>query len=81
MGTSYDCIDPRAHTLNAKGRALENRLLLRDTLDAVGFDDYVNEWWHFTLRDERYPDRYFDFPVAREEVSDATPRAALNRPR
>ena len=67
MGTSYDCIDPRAHTLNAKGRALENRLLLRDTLDEVGFDDYTNEWWHFTLRNERYPDRYFNFPV---KVSD-----------
>jgi D-alanyl-D-alanine dipeptidase len=78
MGTSYDCIDPRAHTLNSKGRARKNRLLLRDTLDAVGFDDYVNEWWHFTLRNERYPDRYFDFPV---QVSDATPGAALNRPR
>ena len=67
MGTSYDCIDPRAHTLTAKGRALENRLLLRDTLDEVGFDDYANEWWHFTLRNERYPDRYFNFPV---KVSD-----------
>ncbi|MBR5902196.1 peptidase M15, partial [bacterium] len=22
-----------------------------------------NEWWHFTLRDEPYPDTYFDFPV------------------
>jgi zinc D-Ala-D-Ala dipeptidase len=65
MGTSYDCFDPRAHTVNAKGRARGNRLLLRDTLDEVGFDDYANEWWHFTLRDERYPDRYFDFPVTR----------------
>ena len=68
MGTSYDCFDTRAHTDNAKGRARENRLLLRDTLDAVGFDDYANEWWHFTLRDERYPDRYFDFPVARSAL-------------
>ena len=68
MGTSYDCIDPRAHTLNSKGRARRNRLLLRDTLDAVGFDDYVNEWWHFTLRNERYPDRYFDFPVERRAL-------------
>jgi zinc D-Ala-D-Ala dipeptidase len=68
MGTSYDCFDTRAHTLNAKGRARENRLLLRDTLDEVGFDDYANEWWHFTLRNERYPDRYFDFPVARRAL-------------
>jgi D-alanyl-D-alanine dipeptidase len=67
MGTGYDCIDPRAHTLDSRitGRPHRNRLLLRDTLDEVGFDDYANEWWHFTLRGERYPDRYFDFPVAR----------------
>jgi zinc D-Ala-D-Ala dipeptidase len=24
---------------------------------------YNKEWWHFTLRDEPFPDRYFDFPV------------------
>jgi zinc D-Ala-D-Ala dipeptidase len=70
MGTGYDCIDPRAHTLDSRitGRAHRNRLLLRDTLDAAGFDDYANEWWHFTLRGERYPDRYFDFPVARKSL-------------
>ena len=33
------------------------------TMDRAGFEPYDNEWWHFTLRDERYPDRYFDFPV------------------
>jgi zinc D-Ala-D-Ala dipeptidase len=71
MGTAYDCFDPRAHTLDPriKGRAHRNRLLLRDTLDAAGFDDYANEWWHFTLRGERYPDRYFDFPVARRALN------------
>lgn len=21
------------------------------------------EWWHFTLENEPYPDTYFDFPV------------------
>ena len=70
MGTGYDCIDPRAHTLDSRitGRAHRNRLLLRDTLDAAGFDDYANEWWHFTLRGERYPDRSFDFPVARKSL-------------
>ena len=47
-------------------------------MDRAGFAPYDKEWWHFTLRRERYPDRYFDFPV---EVSDSTPRAALNRPR
>jgi zinc D-Ala-D-Ala dipeptidase len=68
MGTGYDCMDPRAHTLNSAGRVRKNRLLLRDTLDAAGFDDYANEWWHFTLRGEPYPGRYFNFPVARKSL-------------
>jgi D-alanyl-D-alanine dipeptidase len=78
MGTSYDCFDTRSHTFNSRGNIRENRLLLRRTMDRAGFAPYDNEWWHFTLRNERYPDRYFDFPV---EVSDSTPRAALNRSR
>ena len=56
-----------AATRSAAARA-SNRLLLRRTMDRAGFAPYDNEWWHFTLRNERYPDRYFDFPV---EVSDA----------
>ena len=78
MGTSYDCFDSRSHTFSSRGRTRENRLLLRRTLDRAGFAPYDNEWWHFTLRKERYPDRYFDFPV---EVSEPTPRAASNRQR
>ncbi len=70
MGTSYDCFDPRAHTLDSRieGRARRNRLLLKRTMEAVGFEPYANEWWHFTLRNERYPDRSFDFPVSRESL-------------
>ena len=25
------------------------------------------EWWHFTLKDEPYPDTYFDFPVKQSQ--------------
>ncbi|HFN2271877.1 TPA: M15 family metallopeptidase, partial [Enterococcus faecium] len=24
---------------------------------------YSLEWWHYVLRDEPYPNSYFDFPV------------------
>ena len=24
---------------------------------------YPEEWWHYTLADEPYPETYFDFPV------------------
>jgi len=28
-----------------------------------GFRNYRKEWWHFTLRNEPFAARYFDFPV------------------
>jgi D-alanyl-D-alanine dipeptidase len=70
MGTGYDCMDPRAHTFHPaiRGRARHNRLLLRRTMEEAGFAPYDNEWWHFTLRREPYPERYFDFPVAHDSV-------------
>jgi zinc D-Ala-D-Ala dipeptidase len=70
MGTSYDCFDTRSHTFDARirARARKNRLLLKRTMDDAGFQYYANEWWHFTLRDERYPERYFDFPVSRRSL-------------
>jgi D-alanyl-D-alanine dipeptidase len=33
-------------------------------MEACGFSSYDCEWWHYTLKDETYPDTYFDFPVA-----------------
>jgi D-alanyl-D-alanine dipeptidase len=70
MGTSYDCMDPRAATYHPaiKGNRLRNRLRLKRTLERVGFVYYSKEWWHFTLRDEPYPEKYFNFPVARRSV-------------
>ena len=41
----------------------ENRMLLRQAMLAHGFKPLSTEWWHFTLKDEPYPDTYFDFPV------------------
>ena len=40
-----------------------NRMILRSAMMRHGFRPYNNEWWHFTLRNEPYPDTYFDFPV------------------
>ncbi len=40
-----------------------NRLLLRTLMEKHGFVHYSEEWWHFTLNNEPYPDTYFDFPV------------------
>ena len=38
-----------------------NRMILRDAMLSHGFKPYECEWWHFTLKDEPYPDTYFTF--------------------
>ncbi len=44
-------------------RQFANRMILRRAMLAHGFKPLDTEWWHFTLRDEPYPDVYFTFPV------------------
>lgn len=58
MGSGYDELGSRAHTLNATGRALRNRLTLEDAMERFGFTGYWREWWHFEHRvlGERYLD-------------------------
>lgn len=65
MGTSYDCFDERSHTDNpAVGEeVLANRHLLRDLMEAAGFRNYDQEWWHYTYQDELFPEQHFNFPI------------------
>ncbi len=39
------------------------RMLLHVLMKKHGFKEYPNEWWHFTLQNEPFPDTYFNFPV------------------
>jgi D-alanyl-D-alanine dipeptidase len=41
----------------------KNRVLLRYLMRSEGFEPMQQEWWHFTLADEPYPDTYFDCVV------------------
>ena len=70
MGTGYDCFDPLAHPYNARmrGRVRLNRLKLREPMIAAGFKGLATEWWHFTLKDEPYPETFFDFPMERASL-------------
>jgi zinc D-Ala-D-Ala dipeptidase len=70
MGTGYDCFDPLAHPFNARirGKQRANRLKLRAPMIAAGFKGLATEWWHFTLKDEPYPDTFFDFPMERASL-------------
>lgn len=71
MGTGYDCFDPRSALLDPRvdGAARANRLLLRDAMGREGFVNLPSEWWHFTRQPEAFPERYFDFPVARGSLT------------
>ena len=43
-----------------------NRMLLQKVMVRNGFKPIDCEWWHFTLKDEPFPETYFDFPISRD---------------
>jgi D-alanyl-D-alanine dipeptidase len=65
MGTSFDCFDERSYTaddqITPASRA--HRLLLKTVMEQAGFKNYEKEWWHYTLAEEPFTDRYFTEPV------------------
>jgi D-alanyl-D-alanine dipeptidase len=65
MGGDHDLMDPVSHhgaeTLTEA--ETRNRLNLRSIMEGCGFNPYGSEWWHYTLKDEPYPNTYFDFPI------------------
>jgi D-alanyl-D-alanine dipeptidase len=66
MGGHHDLMDPVSH--HGAGGITEaearNRHHLCSVMEACGFRRYDCEWWHYALRDEPYPDTYFDFPLS-----------------
>lgn len=65
MGTGFDCFDDLAHNdrQDINIVAYHNRLILKTLMEKYGFVPYEAEWWHFTLKNEPYPDTYCNFPV------------------
>ncbi len=65
MGTGFDCFHELSHPANQKVKPQQRaaRLLLKTLMEKQGFRYYDKEWWHFTLKDEPFPDTYFDFPI------------------
>jgi D-alanyl-D-alanine dipeptidase len=66
MGGRHDLMDERSHhgARGVSGIEAENRLTLCSIMEGSGFQRHDHEWWHYSLRDEPYPDTYFDFPIA-----------------
>ena len=52
------------------------RMLLRDVMVKHGFRPLEEEWWHFTLDDEPYPDTYFTFPINSDSLEEPIKNAA-----
>ena len=65
MGGTFDWFGERSHPdcQDVTGEQFANRMMLREIMVAHGFRPLAEEWWHFTLENEPYPDTYFDFPV------------------
>lgn len=65
MGGCFDLMDEMSHHgAPVAEPAARNRLLLKEIMEESGFQPYANEWWHYSLAEEPYPDTYFDFPLA-----------------
>lgn len=65
MGTCFDFFGTRSwiDSLSIPTQARANRMLLQQVMEQHGFVPFQQEWWHFTLQDEPYPNTCFDFPV------------------
>ena len=68
MGSPFDLFSPISHPdcRDITDEQFENRMTLQHAMVRCGFEPIDCEWWHFTLKNEPYPDTYFNFPVSSE---------------
>lgn len=65
MGGTFDLFSEISHPDYKKltKEQKRNRKILQDAMSKAGFKGLDSEWWHFTLKEEPYPDTYFNFDV------------------
>lgn len=68
MGTPFDMFDEQSHTENEQQPpdVQYNRHWLRSLMQRHGWKNLPQEWWHYTLVNEPYPEQYFDLPVKKD---------------
>ena len=68
MGGPFDLFSEVSHPdyRGITDEQYENRMILQHAMVRNGFLPLDCEWWHFMLKDEPYPDTYFEFPVSSE---------------
>ena len=71
MGGTFDYFGELSHPdyKDITEEQYNNRMILREAMLAHGFKPLKEEWWHFTLEDEPYPDTYFTFPVSSDSLA------------
>lgn len=70
MGSPFDYFDEISHPdyENITEEQYHNRKILQKLMMDGGFEPIDTEWWHFTLKDEPYPETYFEFPVSMDSI-------------
>ncbi len=68
MGSPFDLFSERSHPdcRDVTDEQYANRMILQNVMVQNGFMPLDCEWWHFTLKNEPFPDTYFEFPVSSE---------------
>ena len=70
MGGPFDFFGELSHPgfAGVTKEQFDNRMLLQRVMTEQGFKALSEEWWHFTLLNEPFPDTFFDFPVSESSV-------------
>ena len=65
MGSEFDFFGKASWTnyQDITDEQKANRKLLLEVMTKYGFVNFYKEWWHYTLKNEPFPNTYFDFPV------------------
>ena len=66
MGSPFDLFSEVSHPdcRDITEEQYANRMILQKAMIRNGFQPIACEWWHFSLKNEPYPDTYFEFPVS-----------------
>ena len=73
MGGTFDYFGALSHPdyTDIPEEQYAMRMLLREVMVKHGFRPLEEEWWHFTLENEPFPDTYFTFPINSDSVAPA----------
>lgn len=64
MGTAYDFFGRAAHTdfFDHSNAIQENRTLLQNLMNSIGFNKIQSEWWHFSYAEQMFPLSDWEWP-------------------